>query len=156
MPTFSVEIGFTAAWTGTVLHLDDAVRGILDTNTLASGDLFTDLTEYLTSVTTRRGATRADGPTLRYEAGTCTITFNNNDRRFDPTNLAGPYVAGGVTQVEPLRAVRIRATYNGHTWPLWRGFTDHWSVAYDGPNKSTARSEEHTSELQALMRTSYA
>lgn len=137
-PTLIVEVGFTAPLTGTVFHLDDSVRGKLDTNTLAAGDLFTDVTQFVTSVNTRRGATRADGPTLRYEAGTCTITFNNNDRRFDPTNLSGPYVAGGVTQVEPMRAVRIRATYNGQTWPLWRGFTDQWSVAYDGPNKSTA------------------
>ncbi|HEY9414582.1 MAG TPA: hypothetical protein VIQ30_07480, partial [Pseudonocardia sp.] len=138
MPTLIVEIGFSAALTGTALHLDDTVRGKLDTGTLAAGDLFSDVTQYVTSVTTRRGATRTDGPTLRYEAGTCTITFRNDDRRFDPTNLAGPYVAGGVTQVEPLRAVRVRASYGGETWPLWRGFTDQWSVAYDGPNSSTA------------------
>ncbi|MGW9196048.1 phage head spike fiber domain-containing protein [Micromonospora chersina] len=138
MPTLIVEIGFTAALTGTALHLDDEARGILNTATLAADNLFTDVTQYVTSVTTRRGATRADGPVQRSEAGTATIAFRNDDRRFDPTNLSGPYVAGGVTQVEPLRAVRIRATWNGETYAVWRGFTDQWSVAYDGPNSSTA------------------
>ncbi|MFG3326335.1 hypothetical protein [Micromonospora chersina] len=137
-PQLIVEIGFTAALTGTVLHLDDSMRGRLDSATLAATDLFTDVTQWFVSGSTRRGATRSSGPTLRYEAGTATLTFRNDDRRFDPTNLSGPYVAGGVSQVEPMRAVRIRASYNGQTWPLWRGFTDQWSVNYDGPDSSYA------------------
>lgn len=131
-----VDVGFTAPTTGTVLHLNDPVRGIIGTNTIGSADLFTDITEYVVSVHIREGATRADGPVLRYEAGTCTIVLRNDDRRFDPTNLSGPYVAGGVTQVEPMRAVRVRAVWGGVAYPLFRGFTDDWQVSYDGPNSS--------------------
>lgn len=137
-PTLIVEIGFTAPGTGAALHLDDPVRGKLGTATLAADGLFTDLSSRVVSVTTKRGASRADGPVLRYEAGTATIVLRNDDRALDPTNLEGPFVAAGVSQVEPMRAVRLRASYGGVTWPLWRGFTDEWTVAYDGPNSSYA------------------
>lgn len=138
VPQLIVEIGFTAPLTGTALHIGDTARGIIGTATLASTSLFTDVSEFVTQVTTRRGATRADGPYLRYEAGSCTIRFRNDDRRFDPTNLSGPYVATGRSQVEPMRAVRIRAVVNGVAHPVWRGFVDQWNVGYDGPNSSWA------------------
>lgn len=132
-----VEVGFSGPGTGTALHLDDEVRGKLDTATLGAAAVWTDVTQYVVSVSSRRGATRADGPILRYEAGTATIVLSNDDRRFDPTNLDGPYVAAGVTQVEPMRAVRIRARWAGVTYPIWQGYADQWDVDYDGPSSST-------------------
>lgn len=131
-----VEVGFSGPGTGTALHLDDEVRGLLDSATLADAALWTDVTAWVTAVSTRRGATRADGPILRYEAGAATVTLRNEDRRFDPTNLSGPYTAAGVTQVEPMRAVRIRATWDGVTYPVWQGYADEWQVSYDGPTTS--------------------
>lgn len=137
MPTLIVEIGFTlGASTGTYLHLDDATRGKLDTGTLAPDVAWQDVTAYVKSISLRRGSTRVEGPVLRYEAGTCSIVLDNRDRRFDPANLAGPYVAAGVTQVAPMRAVRVRATWAGVTYNLWRGFADAWQVAYAGPRAS--------------------
>lgn len=138
LPTLIVEVGFSGPGpgTGTYLHLDDVVRGLLDTGTLAPTTLWTDVSEWVTSWRTSRGATRVAGPILRYETGTATIVLRNDDRRFDPTSLDGPYVAGGVTQVEPMRAVRIRATWDGVTYPIWQGYADEWRVAYDGPDSS--------------------
>jgi len=46
--------------------------------------------------TIRRGSTRQDGPLLRYDAGTAVVRFDNRDRRFDPTNLRGPYASNVV------------------------------------------------------------
>ncbi|MGC5019007.1 carbohydrate binding domain-containing protein [Micromonospora sp. DT47] len=135
-PELIVEVGFTAPLTGTALHLNDQARGLLDHNTLGADDLFTDVSGWVTRFQTRRGATRTDSPLLRYEQGTATIVLRNDDRRFDPTNLAGPYVVAGRSQVEPMRAVRIRARINGVTYPLWRGFADKWKVGYDGPGSS--------------------
>lgn len=135
-PTLVVEVGFTSPATGTALHLDDVMRGKLDTATLAPDDLWTDVTQWVQRVQTRRGATQVDSPLLRYEQGTTTIVLRNDDRRFDPTNLAGPYVVAGRSQVEPMRAVRIRARHSGVTYPLWRGFSDRWTVGYDGPESS--------------------
>jgi hypothetical protein len=159
LPTISVEIGFTAgAGTGTYLHLDDSARGLLDTGTLAPDDVFTDVTTYVHNFTTRRGSNRVEGPVVRYEAGTSTISLNNSDRRFDPTNLSGPYVSGGVTQVTPMRVVRIRVALGegvgsgfgvggfgtgpfgggvaSTVYDLFRGYADAWQIGYRQPSYS--------------------
>lgn len=54
---------------------------------------WTDVSPYVRSATVSRGSSRVDSPTLRYEAGTAEIKLDNRDRRFDPTNLQGPYVS---------------------------------------------------------------
>lgn len=130
MPERIVEIGFSGPGTGLALHLDDVARGLLDTNTLAADDLLTDITEFVRDISLQRGSSRVEGPVVRYEAGTATATLKNDDRRFDPTNLSGPYVSAGATEVEPMRPVRFRATWAGVTYDLWRGYVDNWALGY--------------------------
>jgi hypothetical protein len=137
MPTVSVEVGFSVgANTGTYLHLDDSARGLLDTGTLAPDEVWTDITAYLHEGSTSRGSDRVTSPVMRYEAGSATIVLDDSDRRFDPDNLSGPYVSGGVTQVTAMRAVRVRATWDGTTYDLFRGFADDWvhDDDVDSPN----------------------
>lgn len=100
LPTLFIEAAFTAdaITSGTALVLDDPERGLLDTATLGSGaEIWEDITRYCSSVNIRQGSTRADSPILKYETGTATLTLRNEDRRFDPTNLDGPYVHTGVS-----------------------------------------------------------
>jgi hypothetical protein len=127
-----VEVGFGGASTSDYLHLDDEVRGLLDVATLGPVDgVWTQLPDAsVRRVHIQRGATRID-PVIRYEAGTAAVELNNQDRRFDPTNLSGPYVAAGTTQVTPMRAVRISAVGGGIRRQLWRGFTDEWKIRYE-------------------------
>lgn len=157
----SVEINVAGPNTGLYLHLSDITRGILDTNTLGPDTgLWTEIGPYVRSFTIDRGSRRVDGPIVRYEAGTCTIVLDNSDRRFDPTNLNGPYVAAGATQLTPMRGVRIRATFGedpgtgfgigafgtgpfgtgdiGSTgvYDLFRGHADAWQIAYRQPSYS--------------------
>lgn len=133
-PTVVIEAAFTVGGAfGTALILDSATKGLLDTGTL-SAEVWTDITQYALGFSTRRGASRAEGPVLRFEAGTATITLDNSDRRFDPTNLSGPYVFAGVTQVEPMRKVRISADYLGTRFPVFTGYADAWDVTFDGPS----------------------
>jgi hypothetical protein len=54
--------------------------------------VWTDVTPYFRGATVSRGSSKVDSPVLRYEAGTAEIALDNRDRRFDPTNLSGPYV----------------------------------------------------------------
>lgn len=158
--TLKVEIAFSsAASTGTIFHLDDVARGKLDTNTLGPDDgVWTDVTRYVHGFRTTRGATRIESPLVRYEAGTATLELNNSDRRFDPTNLAGPYVSAGATQVVPMRAVRITVAYAGTTYEVYRGFADEWAISYDGPHKSlcTLTCTDATKVLANYTRTAVA
>ncbi len=99
--------------------------------------VWTDVTSYLTTpLSTTRGSNRVQSPIVRYQAGTATIRLKNGDRRFDPTNLAGPHVSGGKSQVTPMRPVRVRATWNSTTYPLVQGFADMWEVEWSRPNYS--------------------
>src|SRR5688500_4635477 len=98
-PTLIVEVGFvSSASTSSYLFLDDSARGKLNTGTLAPADVWTDVSSYVIHANVTRGSRRADGPLVRYEAGQASIVFKNDDRRFDPTNTAGPYSAAGVSQ----------------------------------------------------------
>jgi hypothetical protein len=111
---------------GTRMVLDVS---LLDTGTLGDGALFYDITNYARSISTSRGRRRALD---RFGTGTCQITLDNRDRRFDPTNTASPYYNStvGVSGVVPSVPVVVRATWNGVTYPVFRGFIDSWSFAY--------------------------
>ncbi|MEU4576603.1 hypothetical protein [Nonomuraea sp. NPDC023979] len=53
---------------------------------------WTDISPWLRSASIQRGSRRADSPLTRYDPGEATVVLDNRDRRFDPTNLSGPYV----------------------------------------------------------------
>jgi hypothetical protein len=113
--------------TGTRLVLD--VGPGLDTGTLGDGAFFYDISTSVRAITTNRGRRRA---LERFGTGTATITLDNRDRSFDPTNTASPYYNAtvGVTGVVPSIPVVIRATYDNVTYPIFRGFIDSWTFNY--------------------------
>jgi hypothetical protein len=80
----------------------------------------------------KRGASDGDDPTLRYNPGVASVEFNDQLRYFDPENLAGRSCPAGVTQVEAMRRVRIRAVWNGVTYPIFRGYADDFLPSYQG------------------------
>ena len=136
-----VEVGFTTDPTvggGLYLHWDDPVKGVWDDGLWAPSEVWTDVTPWLQQVSWQRGANRVEGPVIRYEAGTASVTLNNSDGRFHPLNLTGPYAPAGVTQVRPMVPVRIRGTYNGVWYPLWQGFADDWDITHPSPTYSQA------------------
>lgn len=120
---------------GSHLVLNDATLGLLDTGRLAAaGDdagYWTDIsTGYGSRVSIRRGRTRA---LEKFDAGRLTAVLDNADRRFDPTNTASPYIVGGVSAVQPMRGVRVRAEYAGVSYPLFSGFADAWDIGWSDP-----------------------
>lgn len=56
---------------------------------------WTDVSAYFKTASIKRGSSRVESPIIRYEPGTCELTLNNEDRRFDPTNTDGPYTIPG-------------------------------------------------------------
>jgi len=137
-PEIAAYINFDAAPdVAARFHLDDAILGVLDTATLAEADIWSDVTPYLQDqISIGRGSRRVDEPVLRYEAGTASIVLRNDDRRFDPMNLSGPYVSGGVTQVEPMRKLWLRANWGGTAYDLFQGYIDAWDVSWVEPSWS--------------------
>src|SRR5262249_6369778 len=90
------------------------------------------------SATISRGASKVESPVVRYDAGTASVPLSNIDRRFDPANLSGPYVAGQFSQVQPPKPFRISATYASITYRLFNGTVDAWLVSYSPPSDSVA------------------
>ncbi|ASU81499.1 hypothetical protein CDO52_00705 [Nocardiopsis gilva YIM 90087] len=133
LPALIAEASFTsAAQDPLALHLDDPDRGILGQNTLAGETAFSDVSQWVRSANTNRGADRVSSPIVTYDAGTASLVLDNRDRRFDPTHLAGPYVVGGRSQVTPMREMRLRArwgsTSNMVVNPSFEGAsTDGWT-----------------------------
>lgn len=111
------------------------VEAAFGSNATSTNPSWTDITAYTEStVRTSRGRLKELDSIA---AGTASLSLDNADRRFDPTNLSGPYVAAGATQVLPLVPVRIRANYSATTYNVWRGFMDGWPQKFQDPKKAT-------------------
>ena len=134
-PQLILEGGFattTPVQPSGVLILDDAVNGKLNTGTLAADVTWSDLSQWVRSGSITRPATRQRGPLWSYQAGTAAVALNNEDGRFDPDNLAGPYVAAGASELTAMTPVRLRAMWAATTYPLYQGYADSWDD--DGRN----------------------
>jgi hypothetical protein len=68
------------------------------------------------------------------QAGTCTFTFSNADRKFDPENAAGTLYAF----LKPMRRIRLRATWNAVTYPIFDGYIDFIEQGYIPPHEAVA------------------
>jgi hypothetical protein len=119
-PTFTVELGFASSLAGFgVWNASLWNEGVWGPDVV-----WTDVTSYVHNWSTSRTRSRE---TERYDTGTAVVVLNNQDDRFTPSNLSGPYVAAGATQIRPGVPVRIRATWAGSTYPVFYGMADEWS-----------------------------
>jgi hypothetical protein len=80
---------------------------------------WTDVTSYVRGMEISRGT--PDDWSMVAD-GSATVTLSNRDRRFDPFNASGPYYGN----LLPRRQIRIRATYSGTTYDVFRGFIAGW------------------------------
>lgn len=132
----SVAIGFEVGPTlpADTLVLNDPARGLLDTGKLGNDNSFVTVSDDIRRITITRGAQRVDSPVIRYEPGTAEVVLDNATRDYDPENLDGPYVAGGVSQVTPSRPVVISAAYAGIDYRLYTGFAESFDLVWNGEN----------------------
>lgn len=134
LPDITVEAGLAPSSPqqgGTSFYLDSAASGILDTDTLGVGTVWTGISQWVLGFTITRPSTRQQGPLWQYQAGTCSILLDNSDGRFDVDNAAGPY-AGALLPMVP---VRVRTVFLGAGYGNYSGFADGWlpaQVAYEG------------------------
>lgn len=147
-PTIILEAGFGGTPASTYLQFDDVTRGLFDTGTFApTGDGYIDLSAQGRSFTTSRGRNH---DLEEYQAGRATVTFGDPADDLNPLNLSGPYVSAGVTEVQPMVPIRIRATVNGTTYAVWQGFADSWTNDYAGLGSDTTATVEATDAFKAL------
>lgn len=132
-PEIRVEVAFAYEVAAAGYFILD--ESLLDTGLLAT-DYFVDTSQWVEKLSTQRGVSRHDGVYARAQAGRATVVFDNADRRFDPTNLDGPYVSAGRTEIVPMRAFRLQATWAGVAYDVWAGFADEWRL--DWSNADTA------------------
>jgi hypothetical protein len=121
--TLTAEAALSAA-TGTYGAWGD---GLWDTATWGPDTLYVDVSGYVRALACHRGFSR---DVQAWDSGTSTVLLADRDRRFDPTNLAGPYVTAGVTQVRPWRPLRWSATYAGVTYPIYAGYAKAWEKTF--------------------------
>jgi hypothetical protein len=132
LPQVIVEAGLVSSspvQPSTVLVLDDPVLGLLDTATLGTSVSWSSISQWVLSFTVTRPSTRLAGPLWNYQQGIASIVLDNSDGRFDPDNLAGPYVISGATELLPMVPVRVRAVFAGITYALYSGYADGWMPA---------------------------
>ncbi len=108
---------------------------------------WSDVSAYLQRAEITQGSTRVESPIIRYEAGTCVLTLDNSDRRFDPTNLTGPYtMPEGTPSSGTQQAVANKTLTYGH------GFT----VSIPSLDPETIEASLRSTSWNASWNTSYA
>lgn len=129
--TLKVELGFTSAGASApFLTLDDPVRGLLNSSdwVLGGGEALVDVSAYVKSATINRGKSRELD---RFNAGSASVAFNNQDRTFDPTYEASPFFG----QIRPRRQIKITLD----DVLQFEGTIDDWDIGYIQGGYSEAR-----------------
>jgi hypothetical protein len=66
------------------------------------------------------------------QGATGSAVLDNSDRRFDPTNTAGPYYG----KLLPLRRLRKRWTINGNTYTRFLGLIESFPLVWELPSEA--------------------
>lgn len=104
-----------------------------------------DVSAYVRAASTDRG--RSD-ELDQMQAGTCSVTFSNADRRFDPLYSAGPYF-GDLTPGVPLR---VSVDAGSGAVPIFTGFVHSWPQNYDVSNNLAVCQVEATDAFRIFNR----
>ncbi len=66
----------------------------------------------------------------RIEATTASLSLKNQTRKYDPANTSSTYYPN----VKPNRKLRLRASLNAVSYPLFQGFIERWPSNWQTPN----------------------
>lgn len=132
LPELVLDLGLTGPTTGDYFTIGDPERGAVGDLPIGTGIWTTVAAVRIKSWRVRYGAANGDDPTLRYDSATAEIVLHDPEREFDPENLDGPYVTAGVSQIDSMVRVRLRAVWDGVSYPLFWGYADDWSPEYVG------------------------
>lgn len=108
------------------------ITSVASPGTVGAVNVWTDVTSVVQGHTITRGRQHELD---RFEAGTCTLTVDNRDARFNPWNSQGPYAG----LLVPMKQVQVRATYNSITYKLYTGHINAFPIAWPDNYSSTAQ-----------------
>jgi hypothetical protein len=128
IPDFRLEAGLSGALVDpAVWQIGSPTSGQVGVAAIGADNIWVDITYAVRNWSLQTGMTRVSNPgPIRYDAGTLTAELNNGDGAFDPTNLSGPFVVAGESQLTPMVRIRASAIWAGVRYPLWYGFADRW------------------------------
>jgi hypothetical protein len=128
VPQTKVYIAFDlSAQGGNFFTLNDTTKGLLNSTYVLGGNILTDVTNYVASVSINRGKSRELD---RYTAGSLNVVLHNDSRIFDPFNTASIYNGN----IVPRKQIVIET--NGNR--IFTGYIDDWDFSYDLSGKSYA------------------
>jgi hypothetical protein len=78
--------------------------------------------------------------------GSATVVLDNRSRKYDPFNTASPYNG----KLTPRRQIRIRSTFGGTTYDVFRGFIDGWPAEWSEAGKDSTVTLSCFDALQLL------
>ena len=109
-------------------NVDLTVEVGFDSEPFDSSQSLTDISSYVRHIDINRGRSNELG---QFKSGTCTLLLSNTDNRFNPTQTTHYYdSANARTKIQPLKVVKVSATYSGTTYVLFYGFLDTIPVKY--------------------------
>lgn len=132
IPTTNTKTVLAVEWSPTTSALDTPV--------------WVDITGDVRSWTTSRGRNRE---LERFQPGRATVVLANRERQYDSVYAAGPNYGN----VQPMKRIRIRETFNGVTYPVFDGFVDKWKLDYPNLNKDATATVTATDAFKVLART---
>jgi len=139
-PTVKIAFDLNLAGAGNFFTLDDPVKGVLSGGTVTSefplaGDVLTDVSDDVRSVSVRRGRPKE---LQQFTAGQAVVTLDNRDRLYDPT--AGTAISPYGPSILPRKAITV--DLNGQL--LFSGQVEDWDLQYslNGDATTTAKGSD--------------
>ena len=105
-----------------------------------------DISSDVSQVTVHRGRSNDFDKNF---TSTATLVLLNNTRKYDPFNASGTYYG----KLTPRRQIRIRATANGTTYPIFRGFVNGFPVTWSDAGKMSTVTVECFDIISLLQST---
>src|SRR5580765_2359473 len=97
------------------------MSGLLDTATLAPDAVYVDVATSLRNLSIQRGSNNQSDALFHADTGQCVGLLDDRTRAFDPNSS---------TDIRPMRACQVVATWSGVAYTLFTGFVDSWTLDY--------------------------
>ena len=102
--------------------VDITVEVAFDSEPFDASQSFTDISAFVRYFDISRGRSHELGD---FRAGTLSFSVSNQDNRFNPSQTTHFYDStNGRTKIQPLKQVKVSATYDSSTYVIFRGFLD--------------------------------